>query len=482
MGCAIEIILGLSNFFIILFSFLLGIFTCILTVLISKLFKNRNNITLVLSGIIVGGFMSSILTTIKYFVNPETQLSNIVYWLMGSFANVTYNNIIFMFPIVLISVIFLLLISHRINLIALGRDETETHGINYILYRNIIISISTILTATTVSCCGTISWIGLIIPHIVKSIVGRNVNNTIPTCAIFGAIFTLTTDILSKKLTQSEIPISAITGVLGSIIFTIILIRININAYKIRINNNNKNAQNEINIKNFINDSNNTTDTIIKLENKYFKYKKNSKYILNNISFTIPKNKIFLLYGVNGSGKTTLLKIISGLLKPSVGYVYIKEKLLLNSKFINIDEISLNKRSKMISYVKQDFTSINNILVSDYLLLRMINELKFYEKTTIEQINKMYEYSKKLNITNLLDKKIQEISGGQRQIVLLCQSLLQNADILIFDEPTSSLDYYNEKIIIKTLTKLSKNFNKTIIIATYNMSLKNLENTIIKIM
>ena len=78
--------------------------------------------------------MSSILTTIKYFVNPETQLSTIVYWLMGSFANVTYKNILFILPIVIILSVFLLLISHWINLIALGKEETETKGVNYIVY------------------------------------------------------------------------------------------------------------------------------------------------------------------------------------------------------------------------------------------------------------------------------------------------------------------------------------------------------------
>ena len=228
VGASIAIVLGLSNYFIVMFSFVLGIATVLLTVLISNIFKGKNNINLIISGIIVGSFMSSILTTIKYFVNPETQLSTIVYWLMGSFANVTYQNIVFVFPIVFILFLVLLLISHRINLISLGREETETKGINYIFYRNIIIIISTLLTATIVSNCGTIGWIGLTIPHIVKSIIGRDVNKTLPLCAIFGAIFTLITDVLSRTLTQSEIPISAITGMLGAIVFIMILANNNI--------------------------------------------------------------------------------------------------------------------------------------------------------------------------------------------------------------------------------------------------------------
>lgn len=487
VGASIAIVFGLSNFFIAIFSFTFGIFTVILTVLISNVFRSKNNITLILSGIIVGGFMSSILTTIKYFVNPETQLSTIVYWLMGSFANVTYNNIAFMLPVVLILFVILMCISHRINLIALGKEETETKGVNYILYRNIIIAIATMLTATTVSCCGTIGWIGLIIPHIVKSMVGRDVNKTLPLCAVTGATFTLITDIIARSITQSEIPISAITGILGAVILTIILInqnneRINVSTIK---KEDTKLVFNEALDKNIdkhfvvakinkiIDNSNNS---IMRIENIYFRYNKKMDYILKNISLDIYENKILLLYGANGSGKTTLLKIISGILKPIYGKVLIKYD---NSEF-DINKMSLINRSKIISYVKQNFSNINNILVKDYLILGMVNELKFYEKPTQEQIQRVEKYATELNITKLLDKKFFEISGGEKQLVVLCQSLLQNANILILDEPTSALDSDNQELVINILLRLVKEYNKTIVFSTHNKSHKNINGCIVK--
>ena len=484
VGASVAIVFGLSNFSISLFSFIFGIVTVLLTVLISSAFRNKNNITLILSGIIVGGFMSSILTAIKYFVNPETQLSTIVYWLMGSFANVTYNNIIYVFPVVLILFIILLLISHRINLVALGKEETETKGINYIWYRNLIIVIATILTAITVSSCGTISWIGLIIPHIVKSVIGRDVNKTLPLCAVFGAIFTLITDILSRSLTQSEIPISAITGIFGSIIFTIVLINNSI------IMNNKKmflpttDDKNSNNVRNSESDSyvsmdvnqDNTAKRIIKIENISFRYSKQSEYKLNNISFDVYKNQILLLYGANGSGKTTLLKIIAGILEPTVGRVLIRNE----NKDFNIHQMTLLERSRIISYVKQDYSNINNILVKDYLILSMINELKFYEKPTIEQINKVIKYASELNITKLLDKKFFEISGGEKQLVVICQSLLQDSEILILDEPTAALDSDNQELVINTILKLVDEYNKTIILSTHYKNYKNIIGCVVK--
>lgn len=468
VGASIAIVLGLSNYYIISFSFVLGIVTVLMTVLISNIFRNKNNITLILSGIIVGSFMSSVLATIKYFVNPETQLSTIVYWLMGSFANVTYQNILFVFPIVLILFIILLLISHRINLIALGKEETETKGINYIFYRNIIIIIATLLTATIVSNCGTISWIGLVIPHIVKSIVGRDVNKTLPLCAIFGAIFTLVTDILSRTLTQSEIPISAISGILGAIIFTLILVNNNKN------NIFNKSFQQDADDIKIINDGERNpqkfnNNSIIELHNIYYIYNRQSDYVLNNVSLNVNKNEMLLLYGANGSGKTTLLKIIAGILEPNSGEVFIREfNRSYQLDFVNIRNLTLIDKSKHISYVKQDFSSVGNILVRDYLILGMVNELKFYQKPTLGQVERVENFASYLNISRFLDKKFFELSGGEKQLVVICQSLLQDANVLILDEPTSSLDSDNQELVISTLIKLAKDYNKTIILSTHN--------------
>ena len=323
VGASIAIVLCLSNYLIALFAFLFGAITVLITVLISKVFRNKNNITLILSGLIVGSFMSSVLTTIKYFVNPETQLATIVYWLMGSFANIEYNNIIFVLPIVLIMFMVLLLISHRINLIALGKEETETKGINYIFYRNMIIVIATILTATTVSCCGTIGWVGLIIPHITKTIIGRDVNKSLPICAIFGAIFTLIADILSRTLVQSEIPISAITGIIGSIIFTLILIYYSKMKYGYSLNYSVCNKKELFNEAHSCQLNVNNKNKIISIDNLGFKYNNQKDYELKNITFGIYENDIILLYGTNGSGKTTSFKCFSKEIEPDEGSIII---------------------------------------------------------------------------------------------------------------------------------------------------------------
>ena len=224
VGASIAIILGLSSVFISVFAFVTGVITVIVTLFVAKLFKNESSTTLILAGIIVGGFMSAILSIVKYFADPTTTLSSITYWLMGSFENSKMKNIYVMLPIIIICVTILLILSWRINIVALGMEEAQTKGINYKLNRILIIGIATLLTAASVAFCGTISWVGLVIPHIVRLIVGRDTTKTIPLCISFGAIFMIIVDIISRTFTDSEIPFSAVTGLFGTLIFVIILI------------------------------------------------------------------------------------------------------------------------------------------------------------------------------------------------------------------------------------------------------------------
>lgn len=224
VGAAIALVLGLSSIFVSLFAFITGVVTVLITILVSRIFKNGSSFTLILAGIIVGGFMSASLSLVKYFADPTTTLANITYWLMGSFENSTMNHVWILLPIVGVSCIVLLVLSWRINVVALGQEEAQTKGINYNFYKFLIIGIATLLTATSVAFSGVVSWIGLVIPHIVRLIVGRDTRRSIPLCITFGGVFMIVVDILARAFTKSEMPLSAVTGILGTVIFVIIIL------------------------------------------------------------------------------------------------------------------------------------------------------------------------------------------------------------------------------------------------------------------
>lgn len=223
VGAAFAILIGIPVFSVSILAFGVGILTVFLTLSITKIMKNKSSTILTLSGIIVGGCMSSILSFIKYLADKETTLSTITFWLMGSFENTTMKDVFVLLPIVLICSCVIILIRYRINVIALGREEAQTKGVNYRFYRMLIIILATLLTASSVAICGTISWIGLVVPHIVRLMVGKNTQKTIPLTMIFGAIFMVIVDIISRTFTASEIPLSAVTGLFGTIIFVLLL-------------------------------------------------------------------------------------------------------------------------------------------------------------------------------------------------------------------------------------------------------------------
>ena len=222
-GATIAIVLGFTGLMISFTAFIFGIVTMLITVFIAKIFRSQSQTTLLLSGIIVGGFMSAGISFIKFMADTDKQLGEIVYWLLGTFSKATMKDVWILLPIVALCTIVLYLIRWRINIVALGRSEATTLGLNYTLYRGIIIVVSTLLTAAAVAYSGIVGWIGLIIPHLVRLLVGRDAKKTIPLTILFGATFTIVCDIISRSFTASEVPLSAVTGFLGTPIFIAIL-------------------------------------------------------------------------------------------------------------------------------------------------------------------------------------------------------------------------------------------------------------------
>lgn len=232
-GASIAIISTIPSAFISIFAFLFGLGTVFITIIISKIFKNGKSVTLLISGIIVSAFMSSCIAFSKYLAKDESQLANITYWLMGSFANIDYQSVYVLTPIISICTIIVILFRWRLNIVALGEEVAKSKGINYNLYKYAIIGIATLLTTSVVAFCGTISWVGLVIPHLVRLISGGNNAKNIPFCITFGGSFMILTDIISRSFTSQEIPISAVTGILGTIIFIFIIAYKKIGTYVI---------------------------------------------------------------------------------------------------------------------------------------------------------------------------------------------------------------------------------------------------------
>lgn len=225
VGAAAVIMLGGAGEAIVGGAFLFGIIGVTLSLLLSSLMRNSSNICLVLSGIIVSALFSSMLGLIKYAVDSLEKLETITFWIMGSFSKITINDVFLIGTIIIISVIIIMLLRFRINIISLGKEEAESLGTNYKAIRIAIIILATLLTASSTSICGTISWIGLIVPHISRLFVGSNNKDLLPMSAFIGAIILPVIDTFCRTLTINEIPISIVSAAVGAFTYAIVLIK-----------------------------------------------------------------------------------------------------------------------------------------------------------------------------------------------------------------------------------------------------------------
>lgn len=223
VGAGIAILMGMSAGMIRIMAFVFGFIAVSIAIFLPKLFRNHSPLTLVLSGIIVGSFMDSILATIKYIADHREKLADIVFWIMGSMAGIQMDEVLVSTLINIIPFIVLLFMGWKINVVSLGLEEAQSLGVNYKRDRLIIIACSTLLTANCVSISGNVGWIGLVIPHIARAFVGDDTRMATPVAAVAGGLFLMSVDVLSRIISVNEIPISIITGFIGAIIYTIVL-------------------------------------------------------------------------------------------------------------------------------------------------------------------------------------------------------------------------------------------------------------------
>ena len=191
-----------------------------------------------------------------------------------------------------------------------------------------------------------------------------------------------------------------------------------------------------------------------------FKYQKKGKLVLDKLNFSCEKGTVNVLIGLNGSGKTTLIKTIAGLLENYQGEVFIDGK--------NLKGLSIKERAKKMAYVAQRSNAVDDFPVLDYLLFGTVNKMNFYQSPKEEDEKKVLDCAEEFGITYLLDKRLGEISGGERQIVSICAAIVQDTNLVILDEPTSALDIKNQNKVLSLIKKIAGEQGKTFILSSHN--------------
>ena len=176
-------------------------------------------LTLVLAGVVIGSLLGSGIALTKYLADPYNQLPAITYWLLGSFAGVTRNELSVALPVILLASLPLIALRWRINLLALPDDEARALGQDTGRLRLIVIVCATLMTAASVAICGIVGWVGLVVPHAVRLLVGAEFSRLLPVSMLLGGTFMLLVDTIGRSVAQIEIPPGVLTAAIGTPVF-----------------------------------------------------------------------------------------------------------------------------------------------------------------------------------------------------------------------------------------------------------------------
>lgn len=231
-GCCLGAATGIimSNnihypYLIPLLAFAAGILAMFLAYGIARLSRGEPVLMLILAGIVVGGFFNAALSFIKYTADPYEDLPAIVFWIMGGFFRANWDVVRNLLISVTPCLILVLLLAWKINILSLGDEEAGSLGINVKSFRLFLLAVTTFMVAGCVSVSGTIGWVGLVVPHIARLIIGADHRFVIPMSMLVGSGFVMLMDNIARCLTSAEIPISILTAAVGTPFFAYLLIK-----------------------------------------------------------------------------------------------------------------------------------------------------------------------------------------------------------------------------------------------------------------
>lgn len=222
-GAIVTMLFSKNLIMVQVMALIFGLIALAGTVMISRMNGKTSIIMIVLGGMVVSSLFSAMVSLVKYVADPEDDLPAITYWLLGSMTRATYAGLLIGAPLIIIGVVIIFLLRWRLNILSLQEEEAQTLGINVKKMRIWVMIAATLTTAASISLCGQVGWVGLLIPHIARMIYGSDNRRIIPAVIGMGATFMLVIDTVARSATASEIPVSILTAIIGAPFFIALL-------------------------------------------------------------------------------------------------------------------------------------------------------------------------------------------------------------------------------------------------------------------
>jgi iron complex transport system permease protein len=220
LGAVLGIFLSKGTFLVQIFAFAGGLAAVGMVYLIGSRLRGHDPLlALVLTGVVIGTLLGSAIALLKYLADPYNQLPAITYWLLGSLAAVAPADLLYSIPLVVAGLAPMLLLRWRMNLLALPDDEARALGVDVRRLRTLVVICATLITACAVAISGIIGWVGLLIPHAARMLVGPDFGRLLPLAMLLGAAFLLAVDTLCRTIATIEVPPGVLTALIGTPFF-----------------------------------------------------------------------------------------------------------------------------------------------------------------------------------------------------------------------------------------------------------------------
>lgn len=203
-----------------------GLLAVAVAYLIGNVYGKQQLTILVLAGIVVSSLFQALLSIVKTYADTDNQLPSITFWLMGGLGKGSLTDIAVMIPASVVSLVLLFLFRHKIDLLAAGEHEAATMGVNVTAVKLVVIVTSTLLTVVSVSICGIVGWVGMVIPHIARMITGANFAKLSSVSFFIGGLFLLSIDNIIRGVEGVELPLGVLTALVGTPVFAMLLVRV----------------------------------------------------------------------------------------------------------------------------------------------------------------------------------------------------------------------------------------------------------------
>ncbi len=418
-GGTLAILLGVGSLLMMASTFFFGLVALGLIYALAALQGRDSTLGLILSGIILSGFFAALVSLMQYLADSEETLPNIVFWLLGSFATASWHKVLLMSLPLAVAAGALWKLRWRINLLALEERDARSLGVPVAALRRGVLVCCAVLVAAQVAVSGSIAWMGLVVPHLARLLVGADHRRLLPTAFWLGAALMLVVDDLARTLTQAEIPIGIVTALLGAPLFTFFTGAIPAPEYDLM-------------------------NSSLSLQALRYGHR---QPLFAPLTLACRPGEIWAVLGANGRGKSTLLDTLTGVLPPLGGEMQCEGGVAL---------------------VPQSFRPAFRWRVSDVVLMGRARHVDLFAQPDEEDARRVEQALAQLGIAALAEDDFGALSGGQQQLVLIARALVSASQNILLDEPCSALDLGNQQVVLQLIGDLAHRQARTVLFTTHD--------------